>query len=102
MQQKGTSVVEALFSLAVCLLVFGTLFPLFITMMQQINVVERNYHAHRIAYNALLEQKTRPTITSNHVVYNGERYFWHGNEKRMCVEYDVFQQQKDVCFEASP
>lgn len=70
-------------------------------MMQQINGAEREYHAHRVAYNALLEQKKQPTLTSNRVTYNGERYFWHGNEKRMCVEYDVFQQQKDICFEAS-
>lgn len=70
-------------------------------MMQQVHIVESNYHAHRIAYNALLEQKKQPTLMSNRVTYNGESYFWHGNEKRMCVEYEVFQQQKDICFEIS-
>ena len=68
------------------------------TMMIQVYETERRYHAHRVAYNALLDQQTQPTLKQDHVVYNGEPYDWYGDEQRMCVEYEIFQKQQKQCF----
>lgn len=101
MEQRGSSVVEALFSLAVCMLIFTTLLPMFMTMMLQVHETERRYYAHRVAHNALLEQQIQPALKQGHVVYNGEPYDWYGDEQRMCVEYEIFQKQRKQCFAPS-
>jgi len=83
------------------LLIFGTLLPLFQTLNETKITMEKRYHAHRVAYYVVVKRLISDESASGTMVYDGERYDWTGNRQRMCVSYEVFREQKQVCFEAT-
>jgi hypothetical protein len=101
MNERGNSFVEAMLSLMIMLLIFGTLLPLFQTLNEKKITMEKRYHAHRVAYYVVVKQLMSDKPASGTMTYDGERYHWAGDRQRMCVSYEVFREQQQVCFEAT-
>lgn len=85
----------------IVLLIFGTLLPLFQTLIETKITMEKRYHAHRVAHYVVVKRLISDQTASGTMTYDGEKYYWTGDSQRMCVSYEVFREQKQVCFKAT-
>lgn len=85
----------------IILLILGTLLPMFHTLIETKITMEKRYHAHRVANYVLGKRLISEVPASGKATYNGESYSWSGDNQRMCVSYEHFQKDEQICFEAA-
>ncbi len=89
-----------MFSMLVIVLIFGTIVPMFTTLLFSKTAIEKDYHAYRVADYVLTKRLITKETSSGALTYDGETYNWRGNQQQLCVSYQLFNTKKDVCFRA--
>ena len=96
MDEKGYSWPEAILTLAVLIVIFGTLLPLATKMTTTLYRKELTMHAAETAYQGVITYGAYG-VSAGRRSYEGTDFDWEITENSICVTYLAFDKVAEKC-----
>ncbi|WP_339250531.1 hypothetical protein NSQ43_12110 [Sporosarcina sp. FSL W8-0480] len=94
--ENGYSWPESILSLAIVMVIFGTLFPFYTHMSARLEMKRLAMHAAETAYHgAILHKSYGLSAGVNHI--KGVSYSWSVNGDSICVMYNSIETEVNKC-----